>query len=230
VVTTTNIRELAGLLYREYEHDLTDTEKGLRSSKSEFRIRLSRSDNRSYEYVSVDVLAQGGVLEKRRIIEIGMTYSDREGQRDIAVNLKHGNYTMNGIAVSGTNENWVDALIHQVTDCVKAWKRQPIWARSWYLWLCGIFPAIGFGLMFVNLFPNFFNIALAKAVAFEFGFIASFPLLVLIRRLYPSVELLTGPHHSQTEVIFRGRLARFVTWLVSVFAPLGLGAILQFMK
>jgi hypothetical protein len=139
----------------------------------------------------------------------------------------------------GRVENWVDGIVRGVENHVKEWKRQAGWPYNLWMWLFILPPGIGTSLLFTSFvvagmvsprlgesFLLFMN-GLNFLVGFLPGAMLGGLMLSKVRRLYPSVELLTGPEHAQEEKQRRKKLY----WLVTVvIVPFLVGVLLELVK
>jgi hypothetical protein len=240
VVETKNMRHLADFIYNEHRRDLSNLVAKKREFKSEVEFTLISASGRRYESNDIAIIGDGGILERKRIVEFEMSYEDAEEGKSILLRLEHapGSLRGTGATVSGWDENWVDGIVHGVEDRVKEWKRQAGWPYNSWMWLFILPPGIGTSLL-VTSFSVLGPLRLGESdillflhgLNFLVGFVpgAMFGYLMLskVRQLYPRVELLTGPEHAQEEKQRRRKLYLLVTLVI---VPFLVGVLLELVK
>ncbi len=193
---------------------------------------LRGDDEMQYESDDKDeVFTKHGPLATSRIIAVEMSFEDRNEDKGISIKLNHGSEvseTGNRIVVSSNDETWTDGIYKKAETILGECKDQTVFTWKYRLGLFFLISAI-MGLILseaVVIFSHFiWNAAIdvqsfAVMFAFSFLFISASisPVLVgRIERMYPNVELVTGPDHLRPEAIGRKRLDK---WIELVIVPL----------
>jgi len=244
VVETKNIRDLADFIYNEHRRDLSNLVAKKRKFESEVEFTLISASGRRYDSNDIAIIGDGGILERKRIVEFEMSYEDAEEGKSILLRLEHAPTSRRGTGatVSGWDENWVDGIARGVENHLKEWKRQAGWPHNSWLWLFILLPGIGTSLLFTSFSFDVLGMAPIRlgesgillflhGLYFLVGFLPGAMLgglmLSKVRQLYPSVELLTGPEHAQEEKQRRRKLY----WLVTVvIVPFLVGVLVELVK
>ncbi len=256
VITIDAIKKLANVIENEYSESMTKSkpsEKQARASKSSFpevvhvllpptkKYILKSADKTQYEDDDSHIFAEKGRLYDKRIVAIEMDFSDRENDKNISVKLEHGNVSSdisNVITVSGKDEIWANGVHRTLENLIKDCKEQPKFTpfrrAVLLLTLSPIFAAL-----FTETIIILSKLAVSGAVwdisAWSFLFFWIFiiglwfvtPLVKRIEKLYPSVELVTGPEHMRIEESGRKKLWTLIAYYVIPFVFLVISEIIN---
>lgn len=241
IVKPDNIRELAKRVYEEYVSD--------KSNHKDINFILRGIDETQYESEDIKIFSNNGILDTRRIIAVEITYSNHTNDKRISIKLKHTitDYEWgNVIFVSGSDKLWVDGVIKYFEDTIANWEKQPNWPHKYGSLLAVIFAVgigIGIGLLCLNILNFIFAyVIVVHPISPKPGWIIVLQVLFIslglssgiwpacyiankLKRLYPIVELRTGPKHMQLEtkrkklvaaVISRGILPLVISLIVEL--------------
>lgn len=214
VVTPENIRAIARIIQ--------DSVQSLTSDTARLSFKMAASDGSEYDSSSIDILVDGGILSTKTIRTISMNFNSYQGPR-ISFNIEHGNGLWHGnqIEVSGGDTVWVNGVMRQLEEAIRGWEAQPSWPKRFSFPMTIIF-ALGIGrlyLFLVNIVLNYvfyvypiqpINPRPAWAdilipivpliqwvLALGTGIFPSMWLTDKIKRLWPNVEIRTGPEYAQ---------------------------------
>ncbi|KUK04518.1 MAG: hypothetical protein PWR26_1283 [Methanosarcinales archaeon] len=209
IIKPSDIRELAKKVYEEYESDNE-------SDRKRINFILKGNDETQYESEDIEIFSDRGILDTRRIIGIEMTYFNYSNNKRISIKLDHTvrDYGWgNSISVSGSNELWVNGIIKNFEGIISNWEKQVILPHKYGWFLAIIFMIIfvgGIGLLCLNFLSK-----LEWSIAFGFSFGISFWLASYLvdelKKLYPIVELRTGPEHTQVEAKKRRKVYAIIS-------------------
>lgn len=242
IVKPSNIRELSKKVYEEYKSDKESRNKSI-------NFILKGIDGIEYESDDIKVFSDNGILDTRRIIEVEMRYVNHTNGKRISIQIEHtliAHVGVNYVFVSGPDEMWVNGIIRNFEDIISSWEKQVTWPHK-YDWFLTIIFAIGIGLLYLNFLEFIFTpiihpISPAPQWAVELR-----PILILIyyvsgilfgmwpasyivkelKKLYPIVELRTGPEHTQVEFKKRRKLYAIIS---TGIIPLIISLIVEIIK
>lgn len=178
-------------------------------------------DNSSYESQSIEIFKDNIILEKKVLQKINMRFNAFDFSKNIELQILHiekDENKENYILVSGEDSNWVNGVITRLSEAIETAEPQPKIAYklivvSWTLLILFnmlYFWGIG-GYLTKHKDSQGTLLAILK-ITMVFGF----PIVTLyigqraenlIKKILPSIELQTGPHHSQIEKNKRRRIA-----------------------
>lgn len=159
---------------------------------------------------------------------IRMTPKNTEFIRPMSFN----EYWGNGIKISGKNEEWVRSRYDKINRVISSWKNQCEIFNKYDSWLSFIFIAfwstiiggaeylilIHFNLVEHWLFPAIIGFFIALILAFYTD--------GKLEKLFPSIELLTGPNHLHFEDEKRKKINWFIITILIPFIFVIIGLIL----
>ena len=244
IVKPSDIRELAKKVYEEYESDNE-------SDRKSINFILKGADGTQYESEDIKIFSDSGILDTRRIIGIEIIYFNHVNDKSISIRLKHAviDYEWeNYISVSGSHELWVNGIIKSFEDIISNWKKQVTWPHK-YDWFLMIIFAIGIGLLYLNFLNFIFTyiivvhpispkpqwavelrpifIFIYYIFGFLFGMWPASYIVDELKKLYPIVELRTGPEHTQVEAKKRRKLYAIISMGV---IPLIISLVVELIK
>ena len=224
VVKPQDIRELAKKVYEEYE---SDDEK---PNYKEIKFILKEADGIRYESEDLKILSENGLLDTRRIIGVEIAYFNYKSMRGISVKLDHAprDYgSENYIYVSGPDELWVNGVIKSFESIIANWEKQVSLLYNYSWPLQAVFAlVIGFPLFYllhqiysspssesqlgtkIAVFVDYF---IYFMLAFILGMWPASIIVDQLKKLYPIVELRTGPQHTHMEANRRKKLYFILT-------------------
>lgn len=212
-----NIRELAKIVFDEYDQDMQKGDEVL------IQFFLEDIHHIQRELRDLKDFLEKGTLESNRILSIHMSFLNFDENKRISIYLKHRRFVE--IITSGKDENWVFGVLEMIEICLLNCRKQKIWPHK-YRWLLTAAFSFGIGLLFIKLFeiiisrrladifPIFSNSLFRLYSQFALGFIPASLIVDEIRKLYPRVELITGPEHTRPEERKKEILQRLVSLVV----------------
>jgi hypothetical protein len=219
VFSINNIRELALLLYKEYE-----IEKNSELAIISFSVKCS--DKSSFESEDISLFESGGILQKKRVDSITLSFQ-KGRMKLIKIYLEHGSRENNNkytnpsdIEIGGNDSFWVSGITDKINLLIDSYPEQErVYFQYEYIFDWAYFLIGGFGLValieFINKgdkdYTSYFRKSFNTYNDF-FGFLVTFSIVGAISwsicsismtkkvySLWPLVELQLGPEHLQTE-------------------------------
>ena len=237
VVTPDNIREIATILYEEYKKN-SASDDGKNRWKYDIAFTLKSADGIQYQAEDIDVFNRSGLIYTRKITAIDMSYSCT-GKEYIDVKLLHSYYDeyymRNSIEIKGLGETWTNGMLENIKIAISSWKKQAIWPKMIKI-PCSILLGLFFGWAAVKfIIEKNITISDKQESAYIYlvcliaiaGYFLGNHIFKNILRLFPSVELLTGPPHAQCEKIKRTKVAGL---LAAYSAPFIVAIIIGILK
>jgi len=225
IVKPEDVRNLAKILVRA-----GSGESGKGEAKS-LSFWAGARDNSEYEGATPEVYAEGGILDRKEVHSIGMSFSNYASQSRVRIRLTHasGDWGTNEVEVTGGDSNWVNGTMRLIEDSIQAMEPQAEWPRKYFLVMV-IAAALGIGRLYLWVIglvldfmwhPNFTQPPewlksfgpmlrfLDWGIALFVGLSPARSLLDKLIELWPVVELRMGREWTQISRRRRERL-----WLV----------------
>lgn len=164
------------------------------------------------------------IFDREKIYEIKIFAYDNE--KEIFVRIIQDNYSESYLEVKG-DEDWVNSVFKALEDIVEKWQKLPTKFINNLLSINNIPITIIIIILLVLVFIiplyNFimlFNISAEKGkditliVAVFLFFLVSFYFPSVVEKLFPVIEIQTGPEHLHYEKIRRNRMLAFFSFFL----------------
>ena len=249
VITPQNIKELAQVVFNEYERDYAGADERGRLYLN-LRFTLNSADGVQYEDNNMSLFLDDGILNTRKIMSIELWYHSAKDDKIISVGIFHSENpdSSNVVRISGHDEGWVNGIFTKLQEVVGNFKVQTLLSFVQFSLL---------GLLFVSCFiigswmlaPVLGNLVtrvisftgeaqksatigtivlIFRSIGIALSMMGGFELAKKIDALYPNVELLVGPQHRQVEAIRRRRLYGLLAiWIIPSVLAIALGIIFR---
>ncbi len=205
--SATDLRRIVELLADEYEVGQST------GSRVRLSINITYTDESSYELTDARILPTDDPFSKPiSEIQVNCVLPD---ERRISLTLLHTEYeggTKNTLVVTGPDLTWVNGVTGRIMDLVAACEKQPRRHRPVFLVSLGL--SIIYSLTLVWLIykygspPSSVWYQLLLGIIFGLVFLTFLGILLdsLARRMWPTVELQTGPPHTHAPARLRSRM------------------------
>lgn len=229
VITLDNVRELARMVWKEYNEDKNEKEK-------QFEIAVICEDDTSFKSDSLEILDKERVINIRRVICIKIYYKSGNN-RKIEIELRHGNDEGGSfLNVTGDEEMWVTGILGSLKDRIRYYKSQDSFILKNLILVRIAFFASGtyctgplvdlINSDIKNYIPywktaiqstdSFFSSLTGALIlgGLVLGLLISEAIIKKSRQLWPSIEMQIGPEHRMTEKKRRWNLFVITTVLI----------------
>jgi hypothetical protein len=223
IITPTDIRRIANLFYDIYSEYSRSLQKDYPELENYPNFEVSTTDGTEYSADTLDIFKSEGILDSKTVKEIKMSFRIYKFNTEVSIKLTDSRYDgwLNYIEVEGSDSTWVSGTFGRLLECVSSWQSQSSIGKGWR-WLISIVIAflVGFSIialvdLAISLFsggeyridPRVYYFSWT-GVGF-FWFIADY-----IAKLWPSIEIVTGPEHSHELQKSRKRISFIITAIV----------------
>ncbi|PKL69178.1 MAG: hypothetical protein CVV30_06265 [Methanomicrobiales archaeon HGW-Methanomicrobiales-1] len=185
-------------------------------------------ENNSVNGSNIDII-EGDNLLNKKITSIEITYTRINNGR-IHVKLHHHidcSYNNNYVAVSGSDEVWVNGIFNQINELIDNWQNQDTWIyknKRFFELFSGLIIGVSSAYILTSLIYFFWpgkNFLLSFGILSFIGLYMSlfivWPLVSYIEKLYPCIEFFMGPEHAQIEKIKREKIIFIFTIILIPF-------------
>ncbi len=197
VITKDNILELINKIF-EYDPGPKGKMEICISITSGEEITWYRYRNRN-----IDDIFQ--TLSKTMIDSIDISCFDTI-DKNISIVLKKSE--LNYIIVHSTDENWVNGTLKSFDNIVSNWKRQEKWPYKYGNHLVFLSTVLSMLIIFVKM-KSYLSDLVTLIIFLIIGimiFIFSSRIMTKVRKLYPPIEIITGPEYQHVEEMKRKKL------------------------
>jgi len=231
IITPQTIRSFSDIIEKEIS-SLSPNE----GSDYYIMYSVDATDNTSFESQSSDIFKENQIIENRVIRKVNMRFYTKNNSKNIEIQLIHlmnDENSENYISVSGDEPNWVNGVLSrlsQILDNTENQSKFTVQFSGYFLFVLFILANVEyFRLVFDKLgktpyeFVNYIYV-------FGFPFATFFGAIQLnsyVNKLWPDVELQTGPIHLQSATTKRNKMQ----WvMVSIILPILLTVIYDITK
>jgi hypothetical protein len=230
VIRKSNVMGLASMIWSEYKKDTTSA-KGTPT----FNLVLTEDDETTHEFNNLEMMQAEGILDARKIIGLEIQYHNYGEGRSIDAKITHSpihTYFSNRINVSGEEITWVEGVAGRLQKEVSTFEDQNALGKP----NINLIISLALGASLAFLFVVVLDAYVKKSSSLgdlSTLFLAFFVLysttiyslqIVLVRKLFPNVELQLGPDYQQRERISRSRAKWIlVVLLTSIILPILIG-------
>lgn len=194
-------------------------------------IALVSDDNSKYNFSSEEHEEAIGILISKRITEIELNFKEKVSETRFAVKLRQsGSHSDQGyVLLESNNINWMDASLKGMDDFLTECKNQSVFLRKNKIpIIVSIIAILSFFLLnlieffiktevsFPKIVGNIFRDDLIYYIIL-FVMVTATPSVLIyrwLRKLYPSIEIQTGPHSGQIQKEKRNKLLLIVLILI----------------
>jgi hypothetical protein len=231
IITPQTIRSFSDIIEKEIS-SLSPSEE----SDCYIMYSVDATDNTSFESQSNDIFKENQIIENRVIRKVNMRFYTKNNSKNIEVQLIHlinDENSENYISVSGDEPNWVNGVLSRLSQILDNTQNQ----SKFTVQFSGYFLSILFILANVEYFRLIFDklgktpyeiVAFINVLGFPIAtFIGAIQLNSYIKKLWPDIELQTGPMYLQFAATKRNKMQ----WvMVSIILPILLTVIYDMTK
>ena len=105
-------------LFAEYSSSVSN------KSHCKFAFKISCADGTSYESESLELLADGSMIDIKSVEAIDIDYYDYTFERYANFSITHGDSYHNALLVRGDDSNWVNGIFVRIREVIDAAKPQ----------------------------------------------------------------------------------------------------------
>lgn len=217
------------------EDEITELKKE-KNTKYYVLYSVDATDNTSFESQSNEIFKENQIIETRTVRKIVMRFYTLDNSKSIEIQIVHSienESSENFILVSGDYPNWVNGILKRLSEIIEQAEIQPrikdnIGYISFLTFI--LFNTVYFRLIFNFLERNITNEWL------KIFFFLGIPFLSILffnrlneylKRLWPSIELQTGPDYHQKSKVNRNKAQLIV---LSIVLPLVLALVYDLIK
>ncbi len=195
---------------------------------------LSTESGKTFEAIGMEVF-EDEYLEDKRIVSVSISYHSYESGKSIDIRIGHEvreSSLHNRVNVSGYDENWVNGVIRRVENTIGDSRNQyTLLTRHWYI--VPLLISLAIAWLAASITIAILNVSSGSSDASSFDLAYLFFLYSLmigwvtflvvpdrIRKLFPAVELATGPDYARSEETRRRKISY---WLSGIILPTLIG-------
>jgi hypothetical protein len=222
-ITPEIIRNIASIIDQE-SSQYTRQEK----KQSFISFSVDATDNSSYESQSRQIFNENMIIDKKVLHRINMRFNTVDFSKNIEVQLLHfekDENKENYILVSGEDSNWVNGCIARLSEAIELAQIQPnVSIKLRILWwvlvisLNVLIYRLGAPILKLDPPGNSGIITFFKTIYLFVPILSTMAFYNraedFINKLYPCIELQTGPQYLQIEKIKRAKLINFFLIIV----------------
>lgn len=231
IITPHTIRSFSDIIEKEIS-SLSPSEE----SDHYIMYSVDATDNTSFESQSNDIFKENQIIENRVIRKVNMRFYTKDNSKSIEVQLLHlinDENSENYISVSGDEPNWVNGVLSRLSQILDNTENQSKFTAK--------FSGYFLFILFILANIEYYRLVLDKLgkTPYEivaFIYVLGFPIATLIgaiqlntyiSKLWPDIELQTGPTYLQSAVTKRNK----IQWVMaSIILPILLTVIYDVSK
>ncbi|TRX31649.1 hypothetical protein FNW52_18550 [Flavobacterium sp. ZT3R18] len=195
---------------------------------------VDATDNTSFESQSNEIFTENQIIESRVVRKVVMRFYTKDNSKNIEVQMVHlinDENSENFISVSGDEPNWVNGVLSRLSEIINNAENQSKFKDRFSGWIISA--------VFVLFNVEYFRLVHFEKTQYELlatlyvigvpilSASAAFGLHAYIEKLWPSVELQTGPEYLQLATKKRNNMK----WLMAtIFFPILLAIIYDVVK
>jgi hypothetical protein len=195
---------------------------------------VDATDNTSFESQSNEIFAENQIIENRVVRKVVMRFYTKDNSKNIEVQMMHlinDENSENFISVSGDEPNWVNGVLSRLSEIINNAESQSKFKDRFSDWLISAI------LILINV--EYFRLVHFEKTQYELvatlyvigvpmlSACAAFWLHGYIGKLWPSIELQTGPEYLQLATKKRNNMK----WLMATIVfPILLAIIYDVVK
>lgn len=233
IVTPADVRRIANLFYDISSEYVNSVQKNDPNADYRRGFKVVTTDGTEYSTATLDIFKSEGILDSKNVQEIGMSFWVYKLNTDISIRLRDSRYNGwgNHISVEGIESTWVSGTFSRLLECVNSWKNQSSIGKK-YKWLISVLIGLLLGwaigtvvLSIISVFSAKFEFSWLSPYLIPFMGFAGFGTFIAehyITKLWPEIEIVSGPEHSR-ELSKKRKRITFV--LTAIVLPLTLGVL-----
>jgi hypothetical protein len=217
------------------ENEITEL-KTEKKAKYYILYSVDATDNTSFESQSNEIFKENQIIETRNVRKIVMRFYTLDNSKNIEIQIVHSvenESSENFILVSGDYPNWVNGILKRLSEIIELAEIQPRFKNN--IGYLSFFTFILFNTVYFRLIFNFFEknstnqwIIMFLLLGVPFLSILFFTKLnENLKKLWPSIELQTGPNYLQKSKTNRNKAQLIV---LSIILPLVLALVYDLVK
>lgn len=217
------------------ENEITEL-KTEKNAKYYILYSVDATDNTSFESQSNEIFKENQIIETRNVRKIVMRFYTLDNSKNIEIQIVHSienESSENFILVSGDYPNWVNGILKRLSEIIELAEIQPRFKNN--IDYLSFFTFILFNTVYFRLIFNFFEKKITNQWIIMF-LILGVPFLSILffvklneslKKLWPSIELQTGPNYLQKSKTNRNKAQLIV---MSIILPLILALVYDLVK
>lgn len=192
-------------------------------SRATIMLTIICFDGTKYESDLGDMLADGEMIDLKKVESVNIDYQDYTLSKMVSVTLSQNDYASKFI-VKGQDRNWVAGTFGSLDLIFNSVKPQSSWFNKYKIFIMNIMAfLIGFTIyktldfVFFHYDKPLFPYPFILIYFWSCGIFISMLLTNLIERLWPSIEFDFGPEHEKLEKNRRNKLGLFISIVIIPF-------------